>query len=173
MKEQIASLFEYGAWANLRLLESMTTLSTEQFALKLLPGFGSLHLTLVHMLGTEILWLARWQELSPRTVLSPGDMPTVTAIRDRWVDLVDERRTNLTGLDEAGLAKMVRWTNMRGEPYMLPRWQVMLHCANHSTHHRSEAAAILSELGHEPDSTDLLEYYLERGGQPWKPTTLA
>lgn len=173
MKEQIASLFEYGDWVNQRLLKSATTLTAEQFALKVLPGFGSLHLTLVHMLGTEVLWLARWQELSPTTVLSSGGLPTVKAIRERWADLVDERRTNLAGMDEAGLAAMVHWTNMRGQSYALPRWQVMLHCANHSTHHRSEAAAILTELGHEPDSTDLLEYYLGRAGQPWKPTVLS
>jgi len=62
---------------------------------------------------------------------------------------------------------------MRGQSFALPRWQVILHCANHSTHHRSEVAAMLTELGHEPDSTDLLEYYLAHAGQPWKPTDLS
>jgi uncharacterized damage-inducible protein DinB len=170
MKEQIASLYEYGAWVNQRLLDSAAAVTPEQFTRKVLPGFGSLHLTLVHILGAEVLWLARWQELSPKTVLSPVDLPTVTAIRERWAELIDERRANLAGLDEAQLAVTVHWTNMRGQPYALPRWQVILHCANHSTHHRSEAAAILSELGHEPDSTDLLEFYLERSGQQWKPS---
>jgi uncharacterized damage-inducible protein DinB len=173
MKEQIASLFEYSEWVNQRLLDSAAGLTAEQFDRMVLPGFGSLRLTFVHILGTEILWLARWQELSPRTVLSPGDLPTVTAIRECWADLVDERRINLAGLDEDGLTAMVHWTNMREQSYALPRWQVMLHCANHSTHHHSEAASILSELGHEPDSTDLLEYYLGRAGQSWKPTALA
>ncbi len=65
----------------------------------------------------------------------------------------------------------MHWTNMRGQPFALARWQVMLHCANHSTHHRSEVAAMLSKLGHEPDSTDLLEFYLGRAGQSWKPTS--
>jgi len=103
-------------------------------------------------------------------MLSPGELPTVPAIRERWAELIDQRRANLASMDEADLAVTVRWTNMRGQAYALPRWQVMLHCANHSTHHRSEAAAILTELGHEPDSTDLLEFYLERAGRSWKPT---
>ena len=170
MKEQLASLYEYGAWVNQRLLEAAAALTAEQFIQKVLPGFGSVHLTLVHILGAEMLWFARWQGLSPKAMLSPPELPTVPAIRERWAELIDERRANLVGLDEAELAATVHWTNMRGQPYALPRWQVMLHCANHSTHHRSEVAAMLTELGHEPDSTDLLEYYLECAGQQWKPT---
>jgi len=170
MKEQLASLYEYGAWVNQRLLEAAAALTEEQFTQKVLPGFGSVHLTLVHILGAEVLWFARWQGQSPKTMLSPSDLPTVTVIRGRWAELTDERRANLVSLDEAELAATVRWTNMRGQPYALPRWQVVLHCANHSTHHRSEVAAMLTELGHEPDSTDLLEYYLEYAGQQWKPT---
>ena len=173
MKEEIISLYEYGAWVVGRLLEPAAAVTSEQFERKILPGFGSLHHTLVHLLGAEVLWMARWQEQSPKTVLSPEDLPTVTAIRERWTELIDERRANLAGFNEADLAVTVHWTNMHGQPFALPRWQVMLHCANHSTHHRSEAAAILSELGHEPDSTDLLEYYLERAGQQWKPTMLS
>ena len=170
MKEQLASLYEYGAWVNQRLLEAAVTLTAEQFTRKILPGFGSVHLTLVHILGAEVLWFARWQGLSPKTMLSPSELPTVTALRERWAELIDERRTNLVSLDEAELAATVHWTNMRGQPYALPRWEVVLHCANHSTHHRSEVAAMLTELGHEPDGTDLLEYYLEHAGQQWKPT---
>jgi len=170
MKEQLSSLYEYGAWVNQRLLEAAAALTEEEFTRKVLPGFGSVHLTLAHILGAEVLWFARWQGLSPKTMLSPSDLPTVPAIRERWAELTDERRAYFAALDEAELAATMHWTNMRGKPYALPRWQVMLHCANHSTHHRSEVAAMLTELGHEPDSTDLLEFYLEHAGQQWKPT---
>lgn len=170
MKEQLISLYEYGEWVNQRLLEATAALTEEQFTRKVWPGFGSVHLTLVHILGAEVLWFARWQGLSPKTMLSPRELPTSTAIRERWERLVDERRAHLADLDEAELAAPVRWTNMRGQPFALPRWQVILHCINHSTHHRSEVSATLTELGREPDSTDLLEYYLGRTGQQWKPT---
>jgi uncharacterized damage-inducible protein DinB len=173
MNEQIISLYEYGAWVNGRLLDAAASVTPEQFTQKVLPGFGSLHLTLVHLLGAEVLWFARWQGLSPITILAPADLPDVKAIRERWAKLVEERHLNLASLDEATLAETVQWTNMRGQVFRLPRWQVILHCANHSTHHRSEVAAILSELGHEPDSTDLLEYYLKAAGQQWKPSVVA
>ncbi len=171
MKEQLVSLYEYGAWVNQRLLETAAALTDEQFSHKALPGFGSVHLTLVHLLGAEVLWFARWQGQSPQTILSAGELPTVQAIRLRWAELIHERQVYFETLDEADLATLVHWMNMRGQAYALPRWQVMLHCANHSTHHRSEVAAILTELGHEPDSTDLLEFFLERAGQSWKPSS--
>ena len=170
MKEQLASLYEYGEWIHQRLLNAAGVLTTEQFTRKILPGFGSVHLTLTHILGAEALWFARWQGTSPKTMLSPQELPTVASIRNRWAELVDERHAYFAALSEAELTAVVRWTNMRGQSYALPRWQVMLHCANHSTHHRSEVAAMLTELGHEPESTDLLKFYLERAGQPWKPT---
>jgi uncharacterized damage-inducible protein DinB len=170
MKEQLISLYEYGEWVTYRLLETSLVLTEEEFTRPVLSGFGSVHLTLVHILGAEVLWLARGQGLSPRTMLSPVELPTASAIRERWTELIDERRANLESLAEAELTATVHWTNMRGQPFALPRWQVMLHCANHSTHHRSEVAAILTELGQEPDSTDLFEFYLERAGQQWKPT---
>jgi uncharacterized damage-inducible protein DinB len=170
VKEQLSSLYEYGAWVNQRLLEAAAPLTEEQFTREVWPGFGSVHLTFVHILGAEALWFARWQGQSPKTMLSLHDLPTVTAIGERWAELIDARRANLASLEEAELSETIRWTNMRGQPYALPRWQVILHCANHSTHHRSEVAAMLTELGHAPKSTDLLEYYLEHAGQSWKPT---
>lgn len=171
MKEELVSLYEYGEWVNQLLLETAAALTVEQFTHKVLPGFGSVHLTLVHLLGAEVLWFARWQGQSPKTILSPDALPTVSAIRERWAELIDERNAYFDVLDEADLATLVYWTNMRGQSFALLRWQVMLHGANHSTHHRSEVAAMLSELGHEPASTDLLEFYLGRAGQAWKPSS--
>jgi uncharacterized damage-inducible protein DinB len=59
---------------------------------------------------------------------------------------------------------------MREQSFSLPRWPVMLHCANHSAHPRSQGAAILTELGHERDSADLSEFCLERARQGCKAT---
>jgi uncharacterized damage-inducible protein DinB len=170
MKDYLISLYEYGDWVNQRLLDAASALTAEQFTQKVLPSFGSVHLTLVHMLGADVLWFARWRGLSPKTMLSPDDLATVPIIRERWAEVVEERRTYFATLDEAELAVEVHWTNMRGQAYELLRWQVILHCANHATHHRSEVAAILTELGREPQSLDLLEFYLEGAGQSWKPT---
>ena len=172
MKQEVLSLFEYGDWASQRLLEAASRLTAQQFTQKVLSSFGSVHLTLTHILGAEILWFERWQGRSPAAILAAEEVPSPDAVRSRWAPLVEARRAYLADVQEAGLNERVQWTNMRGQPFTLLRWQLMLHTANHSTHHRSELATILTELGHEPDSTDLLEYYLGAAGQQWKPTAL-
>lgn len=65
MKEQLISLYEDGAWVNERLLQAASDLAPEQFTQTVLPGFGSVHRTLAHILSAEVLWFARWQGLSP------------------------------------------------------------------------------------------------------------
>lgn len=170
MKEQLASLFEYAGWVTHRLLTVASGLTEEQFDQKVLPGIDSLHQTLVHILGAEMIWLARLQGQSPKTMLAPSELPTLQALHERWAELEAQQRAYVAGLAETDMGLTVSWTNMRGQSYALPRWQVMLHSVNHSTHHRSEVAALLTALGHPPASTDLLEFYLARAGQPWKPT---
>mgnify|MGYP002683038643 CR=1 FL=1 len=56
---------------------------------------------------------------------------------------------------EDGIRDLVRSRGL-GDVYK----RQILHCANHATHHRSEIAATLTELGHEPPSSDLLELSL-------------
>ena len=170
MKEQLASLFDYGDWVTGRLLDTAGAMTRDQFTQLVLPGFGSVHLTLVHLLGAETLWFARWQSQSPATMLSADDLPDLPAIRERLTALSSERNAWFNAVDETFLAGRARWTNMRGQPYALACWQVILHCANHSTHHRSEVAAMLTELGHEPPATDLLAFYLEQSGEQWRPS---
>jgi uncharacterized damage-inducible protein DinB len=37
----------------------------------------------------------------------------------------------------------------------VPIWQMILHVTNHGTQHRSEAAALLTEIGHSPGDLDM------------------
>ncbi len=173
MKELLVSLYAYGDWVTGRLLHDAAGLPQEHLQQKLLPGFGSIYDTLVHLVGAEVVWCARWQGQSPARMLGPADLPDLESIRHRWEQLVTERRASFDALDEARLEQTLHWTNTRGQSYALPTWQVLMHCANHSTHHRSELAAMLSELGREPETTDLLAFYLDHAGQAWQPSRRA
>ena len=164
MKEQLTSLFEYGTQANQRLLEVVAPLTAEQFSQKISSSFGSVHLTLIHILGAEMLWFALWQGRSPAYFPSEQDLPDVPALQARWAAFIAERRAYFAAVEESDLSTTVSWTQPSGQTFALPRWQIMFHCANHSTHHHSELAAMLTELGleHDPNITNLLSFYLER-----------
>ncbi len=63
--ELLHNLYNYNAWANVRILDTAVHLSLEQLRVEARANFGSIHGTLVHMMSAQWVWLARWQGISP------------------------------------------------------------------------------------------------------------
>jgi uncharacterized damage-inducible protein DinB len=123
-------------------------------------GHGSLRATLVHMLSAEWIWRSRWQGTSPMEDLREEDLPTLRALRERWREEERQMRAFLATLGEEDVQRVVEYTNTKGQTYAAPLWQMMGHLVNHGTQHRSEAAMLLSRLGHSPGDMDLLIFLL-------------
>jgi uncharacterized damage-inducible protein DinB len=104
------------------------------------------------------LWLQRWKGMSPRTQLRPADFPDLAAIRSHWDGLERETRAFVERVGEAELARVIRYTNAKGESWAYPLWQMLIHQVNHATQHRSEAAMLLTQMGCSPGDLDLLIY---------------
>jgi uncharacterized damage-inducible protein DinB len=155
--ELIASLYEYGVWANERLLAQAAKLTDAEWRRRSSQGYQSIHETFVHLLGGDLRWFARWQGETPPAMLAPADYPTLEAIRTAWAPLVDARRRYIARLGEPDLAETIQWT-FQGAPRQLPRWQALLQCANHGTQHRSEIAAMLTDAGHSPGDIDYVRF---------------
>ena len=73
-------------------------------------------------------------------------------------------------LTDTELARTIAYTNFQGERWAYPLWQQMIHQVNHATQHRSEAAMLLTKLGHSPGWLDLL-YFYDVGGPDMAPHT--
>jgi uncharacterized damage-inducible protein DinB len=159
-KEIITTLYDYTVWANGRLLDKTDGLTDAQLNQVFSQGYASIFDTLLHTLVAETLWFARWRGLSPRTILSRDAVPTRAALREHWQTLMAERRAFIAQLDETQLNQTAHWTNRRGESQSLPLWQIVLHCANHSMQHRSEIAAMLSDLGQSAGDLDFVFFVM-------------
>jgi len=61
------------------------------------------------------------------------------------------------------LARVIEYQNFKGERWVYPLWQQMVHQVNHATQHRSEVAMILTQWGHSPGWLDLL-YFVDLHG---------
>ncbi|HEV8673722.1 MAG TPA: DinB family protein [Methylomirabilota bacterium] len=160
MKETIATLYEYGQWANGRLLAKAAALTDAQLQQPLTRGAQPILPTFAHLVGADLRWFARWRKETPPPMLSAADLPSVEAVRQKWEALYSVRRAYLGALDDAALREPIQWAR-DSRTFELPRWQAMVHCANHGTQHRSEIAAMLSDLGHSPGDLDLLLWCLE------------
>jgi uncharacterized damage-inducible protein DinB len=158
LAEVISNLYDYNAWANTRILDTAAALTPAQL---LAPGgasFDSVRDTLVHTMGAQWLYLERWQGRSPRTMPEAAAFADLAAIRARWAEIERDTQAFVAAVDDARLAAPLSYVNGQGETWTYPLWQQMIHQVNHATQHRSEAAVLLTHLGHSPGWLDLLYF---------------
>ena len=149
----IADLYEYGAWAQERLLARAELLSAAELREKLTEGALPILDSFTHLLSADRRWLARWQEVALPGRLTPADLPAVADVRRAGAELTEARRRYIAHLDDGALGAPIRWQD-DGEIRTLLRWQALVQCANHGTQHRSEIAAMLTDLGRSPGDLD-------------------
>jgi uncharacterized damage-inducible protein DinB len=163
-KKYIQLLFDYNRWCNTRILGTAAKLTDEQF---LAPGrfpHGGLRATLVHALFAEWVWRMRWQGTPPSEHyrLRPEEFPTFAALQTRWMEEETLLREFVAGLTDERLESELEYTSTEGGRHKRVLWETMAHFVNHGTQHRTEAAAILTDLGHSPGDIDLIVFINER-----------
>jgi len=162
--EAIQLLFDYNRWCNARILGTAAALTDEQFRA---PGpfpHGGLRATLVHELFAEWVWRMRWQGTPPdhRHRLKPEEFPTLAALQTRWTEEECLLLEFVSGLTDQQLRSELEYTSTEGERHKRVLWETMAHFVNHGTQHRTEAAAILTGLGHSPGDIDLIVFMNQR-----------
>jgi len=157
--EVIKLQYGYNAWANQRVLDTAEQLKPEQLREKSSASFETIFDTLVHTMSAQWIWLSRWQGTSPTAMITPNDFADLSAVRNRWAEIEQDTQAFVAQLAEATFMQTeVAYTNTKGQSFSYPLWQLMLHQVNHATQHRSEVAAIMTQLGHSPGWLDLIMY---------------
>ncbi|HET9908730.1 MAG TPA: DinB family protein [Anaerolineales bacterium] len=164
LKEYLEQLYDYNYWANKRYLAVAETLTEEQLFLKQRHSWDSVHAVLVHMMSSERMWPQRWRG-ETGTFLDAKDFPTMTSIRDYWVDVEKAMRSFLAEQSEGSLLQDVSYTNPRGETFTLPLWNMMVQPPNHNTHHRGELAAMFALMSVPHPEEEVIQYFLDKSGQ--------
>ncbi len=158
-KHEIQLLIDYNCWANARILRTTAQIAPEQFTAPFAVSFGSLRGTLVHILGAEIVWRLRIEaDNAPYFMIGESEFPALVDLRRRWTAEEAALRAFLSSLDEDGADQVIQYKNSRGIAMQNPLWQILAHVVNHGTQFRSEAAVILTQLGHSPGDLDLIYY---------------
>ena len=158
-KQDILVLYRYNQWANTRILNTAANVTQEEYLAPASFPHGGLRGTLVHALFAEWIWRNRWEGTSPAHRLKPGDFPTFDSLCTRWLEEEKQLMSFVDQITDEKLNQTFRYTNTSGKPFTKILWQAMAHLVNHGTQHRTEAAAILTDLGHSPGDLDLI-YFL-------------
>jgi uncharacterized damage-inducible protein DinB len=157
-------LYDYGYWANRKLITALRQLTPEQFTRSVGGSYGSIRNTLVHTLSAEWGWLARCGGPARGPRLNASDYPTLESIIETWTIVEGRMREFLSALKDEDLARPAEYINDDGEKLSLPIGELMQHAANHGVHHRGQVALMLRMLGYSPGNFDILFYYADQRG---------
>ncbi len=164
LKEYLQNLYEYNYWANKRYLAVAETLTEEQLFRKQGHSWDSVHAVFVHMMNSERMWPQRWRG-GQGPFLDPKDFPDVAAIRAYWLDVEKNLRAFVAEQTEDSLLLPISYTNLKGQTYTLPLWEMVVQPPNHNTHHRGELAAMFALMDIPHPEEEIVQYFLIESGQ--------
>jgi uncharacterized damage-inducible protein DinB len=157
--ELIRGLYGYHRWANRRLFDVAAGLGAEAAARDMGKhwSFPTLTRMFAHIYGADWLWLERFRGVSATKVPGP-EFVTLDALRPAWDALEVEQRAYVEGLTGADLGRVVNYKNMQGVEGQAALGALLQHVVNHATHHRSEAATMITLISGSPPDTGLATY---------------
>jgi uncharacterized damage-inducible protein DinB len=165
MKHHFTMLAAYNAWCNRRLYDAAEQLSDADYRADRGAFFKSLHGTLNHILVADRIWMRRFtgEGETPRRLdaILFDDLPSLRQARE-----AEDARiaAYIDGLSEADLAGLLRYRLVtKPETVEQPLAPVLFHVFNHQTHHRGQAHCILTGLGRDAPSFDLVAFQRETG----------
>lgn len=165
MKPHFTMLAGYNAWSNERIYDAVAQVPDEDYRADRGAFFKSLHGTLNHLLVTDRIWLKRFT--------GEGDAPTQldAILFDSLDELREARRKEderiiayIASLSEDVLAQRFRYQTITNPATIeQPLAPALLHFFNHQTHHRGQTHCLLTGLGEEAPSLDLLLFQRSSG----------
>jgi uncharacterized damage-inducible protein DinB len=160
-KQDILLLYRYNQWSSKKILDAAAKVTPEQFLAPSSFPHGGLQSTLVHAMFAQWVWRQRWEGTSPSQRFKPEDFPTFESLRTRWEEEEKLLMAFAENVSEESLNGKVHYKATNGTPFAEILWQLMAHVVNHGTQHKTEAAAMLTDLGQSPGDIDMIVFLRE------------
>jgi uncharacterized damage-inducible protein DinB len=148
----IQVLFAYDAWANRQLLAACRTVSQEQFEAELNIGPGSLSATIAHLISAMFFFADRLNREAPRPRWNQDTRQTPDTLALILEQAIQELQLAVTNtLTAHDLTDILNWTDTDlevGDPVDQITYAIALaQIVDHGIHHRTQAMAMLQQLG--------------------------
>ena len=146
---EIRTFFDYNFWAFERVWECISKISNEQFVEEIDYSTGSIRNIVVHIMSAANRWVRRLQGIEIPSHLAFEDFDTLSKTKAKWDELRKEFLDYVNSLNQEQLDEITHWElPARGLKLNNPRWELLLHVANHATDHRAQILAILHHHFH-------------------------
>src|SRR5690349_9773162 len=161
MKTHLQRMAAYNRWANARLYEAASKLSTEELQAPRSGFFPSIPKTLTHIMVGDTVWMGRLDGTGSPGITSLDQIlyEEFAALKAARMALDDRIIAFMDALPPQRLEEDLVYRTMSGDPMRTNVAQVLMHFFNHQTHHRGQAHAMLSSTPVAPPVLDLI-YFL-------------
>jgi len=158
LAEVLRDHVNYTAWANTRLIEAVGALSHQELIRDFNTANHNVLGTLAHVFTADRFWLDQIEGSPPARFLVPEQDMRLAVRRSEWSALLDRWKKWGGLLTEESIHKNISY-RLKGDAFITPTWQIVLHVVNHDTHHRGQVSGFLRAMGHVPPSLDLILFY--------------
>lgn len=169
----IDDLYRYNSWANDRIVVLCDGLTDGQLDEPREMGFGSLRNTVFHILAAEEIWLERWTAVPWRPFPVDASGLPIREIGQRLERVATARQVLVDRERGDGWQRICEYKDSKGNPYRNRLDGLLLHVANHGTHHRAQALNFLKHLGRTvPGGLDYLFFRFAKPNIAQEPATV-
>jgi uncharacterized damage-inducible protein DinB len=160
MKPLLIQYAAYNVWANHKLLYQILQMEEAKWYQQTPGSFDSLYKTILHMWDAESAWYQRMRLhekiMIPSANFEPSLKDACNGLLHQSMEWEPFIRESLN--DEAINSKLI-YKNSKGEEFMQPVHEVLLHVFNHSTYHRGQLVVMMRALGETNiPSTDFIQF---------------
>jgi uncharacterized damage-inducible protein DinB len=157
ISNHLLDLAKYNLWANRRIEKIIAEISKDQILAKVTSSFPSVHQTVMHIRDAEWVWLQRVRENKFTELPFANLDPAITL--EEYLHGSAVIVQEIEKWDDAHCHSPLTYHNLKGISSSNTRFQMLVHCFNHSTYHRGQLVTLTRQAGAEHiPSTDYIEY---------------
>lgn len=151
----LTTIFSHHMWSNLRMLEAVAQLTPEQQQATMPGAFGSIYVTMQHIVTSERSYFSRVSTGQP--IIRSKDLPPMTI-----AEMEEALRASGTGILEwihkvqPGDRVEVNWDGVIRHVH---KTFILTQIINHANEHREQIRAIMTGLGIEPPAVQGWDYF--------------
>ena len=152
--ERLLRMFDYDAWANLKILALLEEHDSFEYREKVLGLFG-------HIIGSQQMWYERSIGGDPTGIEVWPDYE-IDEFRDRFKSGHDKLQ-GLLKENREDLDRVINYRNSSGTSFETPLSDILHHLVVHGQHHRAQIGMLLRMSNIAPPATDFIFYTRETG----------
>jgi len=162
--QEIKTLHAYSSWATNRVFDALARIPEDTYLKDMKSSHGGIHGTLVHMIGAQIRWAARFSGVPENQLPSMGGPATLKDAKAAWEKAGYDLAKVIGTMTDKKLQDEFTMILANGQKVSLTFVQGFLHLIDHTTFHRGQIIGMIRQAGITPPATGLMGFFRETGG---------